>query len=155
MCPLGAYHALYPRFAQVGYFEPGVPAGQGNRINHCVPTDRTAQILPQSKNLDNERKQIMFHIENARLLSVFYLNLLFLPCGHMLPGWWVVFRVVTQQLRGSVSTLGSARHLFFTIAHPCLLFAPPHQTICSQEARGDVATSDLIPFCWGPLRRQG
>ena len=36
----------------------------------------------------------MFHTDTARMLSVFYLNLLFLPCGHMLPWWWVVFRVV-------------------------------------------------------------
>ena len=40
----------------------------------------------------------MFHTENARMLSVFYLNLLFLPCGRMLPQWWVVFRVVRGQL---------------------------------------------------------
>ena len=38
---------------------------------------------------------------------------------------------------------------------PVTVFAPPHQTICPQEGRGDVATSDLVPFYWGPSRRQG
>ena len=34
---------------------------------------------------------LMFQTENARMLSAFYLNLMFSP----LPQWWVVFRVVT------------------------------------------------------------
>ena len=51
-----------------------------------------------------------------------------------------------------------AGHLFLTIPHPWLFLPPsppPHQTICPQEGRGDVATSDLVPFYWGPPRRQG
>ena len=77
---------------KVGCCGPGFPDGQGDRGNHCVPMHRTAQTPTQSKNSANELKQMMFHTENARLLSVFYLNLLFLPW--MLPRWWVVFRVV-------------------------------------------------------------
>ena len=40
----------------------------------------------------------MFHTKNARMLPVFYPNLLILPCGHVLPCWWVVFRVLTGKL---------------------------------------------------------
>ena len=40
----------------------------------------------------------MFHTENARMLSVFYPNLLISPCGPVLPRWWVGFRVVTGPL---------------------------------------------------------
>ena len=51
----------------------------------------------EAQNSD-ELKQTMFHTESARLLSVFYLNLLFLPSGCMLPWWWVLFRAVTGKL---------------------------------------------------------
>ena len=54
-------------------------------------------VVPDT-GLRNELKQTMFHIENTRTLSVFYPNLLFLPCRHMLLRWWVVSRVVTGQL---------------------------------------------------------
>ena len=40
----------------------------------------------------------MFLTENARILLFSSLNLLSLPCGRMLPRWWVVFRVVTGKL---------------------------------------------------------
>ena len=52
----------------------------------------------QSKNSGNEFKQTMFHTDNAAMVSVFCLNLLFLPCGRTLPRWWVVFKVVTGKL---------------------------------------------------------
>ena len=42
---------------------------------------------------------------------------------------------------GRVSALG----IFFL---PVPVFAPPHQTICPQQGRGDVATPDLVPFYW-------
>ena len=35
--------------------------------------------------------------------------------------------------------------LFFDQSPPVPVFAPPHQTICPQEGRGDVATADLPP----------
>ena len=40
----------------------------------------------------------MFHTENARKLSVFFLSLLFLPCWRMLLPFFF-FRVVTEMLR--------------------------------------------------------
>ena len=71
--------------------------GQGtqNWKSSCVPMRRTAQIRTQSKNSGDELKQATFHIGNARILFVFFLNLLFWPCGRMPPRWWVTFRVVT------------------------------------------------------------
>ena len=54
--------------------------------------------------------------------------------------------------RGSVSAPGTLLLPFPTGACFC---PPPHQTICPQEHRGDVSISDLVPFYWGPLRRQG
>ena len=75
----------------VGYILPVPPDGPGDRGNYCFSIHRTAQIVTQSQSSDNESKQTMFRAENARLL----LNLLFLLYGHMLPWWWVVFRVVT------------------------------------------------------------
>ena len=53
---------------KVGYFGPVSPDGQGDHSNYCVPMRRTAQILTQPKNSDNDLKQTMFHTENARLL---------------------------------------------------------------------------------------
>ena len=48
------------------------------------------------------------------------------------------------------------RASFFDRSPPVPGFCPPpHQTICSQEGRGGAATSDLVPFYWGPPRRQG
>ena len=37
--------------------------------DYCVPIRRTAQILTQSHNSDNEEKQTIFPTENVRLLS--------------------------------------------------------------------------------------
>ena len=37
----------------------------------------------------------------------------------------------------------------------CLCPQGPVQRICPQEGRGDVATSDLVPFYWGLPRKQG
>ena len=58
--------------------------------------------------------------------------------------------------RGSVSALGTRRASFFDHSPPVPVFAPPtpHQTICPQDGRGDVATSDLVPFYWEHPRRQ-
>ena len=64
---------------KVGYFGPVFPDSQGDRCKHCVPTHKTAQILTWSKPPDNELNQTMFHTENTRVLSVFYLNPLFCP----------------------------------------------------------------------------
>ena len=44
------------------------------------PDPGLPQIPTESKRSDNELKQTMFHTENARMLLVFDLNLLFLPC---------------------------------------------------------------------------
>ena len=54
---------------KVGYFGPVSPDGRGDRSNCCVPMRRTAQILTQSKNSDDELKQTTFHTENATSLS--------------------------------------------------------------------------------------
>ena len=55
----------------------------------------------------------------------------------------------------SVSARGAGCASFFYPSPSVPVFAPPHQTMCPQEVRGDVATSDLVPFYWGPPRRQG
>ena len=62
------------------------------------PRHRTAQILSESKTSEKESKQTAFHTANARMVSFFCVNLLFLPSGRMLPQWWVVFRVVKGTL---------------------------------------------------------
>ena len=46
----------------------GAKVGQGDRSSYCVPIHRTAQILTQSKNSENELKQTMVHSEDTRLL---------------------------------------------------------------------------------------
>ena len=66
-----AHCVMCARCAKVGYLRPVFLDGKGDRGNHCFSIHRTAQILTQSKNSDNELKQPMFHTENARLLSVF------------------------------------------------------------------------------------
>ena len=53
----------------VGYFGHVLPDGAGDRSNDCVPIRRTAQILTQSKNSDNELKQTVFPTEKAGLRS--------------------------------------------------------------------------------------
>ena len=80
---------------KVGYFGPMFPDGPGDRSNDCVPIHRTAQILTQSQNSDNEVKQTMFRTENARLPSkkmccVCPVDVAFLVV--------VVLRVVTEKL---------------------------------------------------------
>ena len=62
----------------IGHFGPGLPSGQGARNNYRVPIRRTAQILTQSNTPENEAKQTMADTEDARMLSVFSLNLLVL-----------------------------------------------------------------------------
>ena len=47
------------------------------------------------------------------------------------------------------------RAAFFDHSPPVPVFASPHQTICPQEARGDVANSDLVPFYWEPAEGRG
>ena len=74
------------------------PNGQGDGGNHRVPIHGTAPDSCSVHNSHNAFKQTVFHTENARMLSVFYLNLLCLPCECMLPWWYVVFRVVTGKL---------------------------------------------------------
>ena len=73
--------SLWGRFARcaravrtVGYFGPISPDGHGDYVaivfsKYRVPRHRTAQILTQSENADNELKQIMFPTENAGWLS--------------------------------------------------------------------------------------
>ena len=56
-----------------------------------------------------------------------------------------------RALLGSVSVQGACRASVFDHSP----FAPPYQTICPREGMGDVATSDFVPFYWGPLTRQG
>ena len=67
-------------------------------VTAVFPDTVLPQIPIQSKTSDNGLKQTMFHTENARILSVFYVNLLFLSCGCTLPRWLVVFRVVMGKL---------------------------------------------------------
>ena len=54
---------------KVCYFGPIFPDGQCYRSNYGVPTHRITQIPTQSKNLDNELKQIIFPTKNARFMS--------------------------------------------------------------------------------------
>ena len=56
---------------QVGYFEPVFPDGQGDCVTTVSPYTGLLRFLvyTQSKNSDDELKQTMFHMENARLLS--------------------------------------------------------------------------------------
>ena len=79
---------------RVGYFGPVSPDGQSDRSHYSVPTRRTAQILTQSKNSDDESKQTMFCTANAGSLS----QSAVLPRGRMLPRRWGVFRAVTGTL---------------------------------------------------------
>ena len=59
-------------------------------VTTVFPDTGVPRIHPQSKNSDSELNQTVFRTEDARMLSAFYLNLLFLPCGHVLPrgGWF-------------------------------------------------------------------
>ena len=98
----GVHHALCTccvRAVQnVGYV---LPMAKVTEVPTGFPDKGLPQIPTQSNNSAHELKQTMFHTQNARMLSVFYLNLLFylnLPCGRMLPLWWLVFRVVTGKL---------------------------------------------------------
>ena len=78
--------------------DPFSPLAKVTAVTTVFPDTGLPQIPPQSTNSSNEFKQTMFHTSNARMLSVFHLNLLFLPCGRVLTQWWVVFRVVTGKL---------------------------------------------------------
>ena len=71
---------------KIGYFRPVFPDGQGDRGHHCVPMHSTAQIMSQNKGYF------------ALKIPSCCLNVLFLPCGHMAPRWWMVFRVETGKL---------------------------------------------------------
>ena len=82
---------------KVGYCGHIFSDGQGDRSEHCVAIHRTTQILTQSKNSIMGKNKLCFTLK-SRLLSVFYLHLVFLPCGRMLSQRWVVFRVVTGKL---------------------------------------------------------
>ena len=67
---------------------------------------------------------------------------------------------VPLELREAVSNPrgGSqrGRGIFFSPFPPCLLLPPSRQSICPQEGRGDVATSDLVAFNLPvPLRKPG
>ena len=136
---------------KVGYFGPVFPDGQGDCGNHCVPMHRTAQILTQSKNSHNELTQTIFRTKNARLLSVVYLHLLFLPCGRMLPLLWVVFMVDTGQLSHS-----------WALCLRCAEPPPMYNTPCMfvMDASGRARTCPMLsvrrrdcPASASPMRR--
>ena len=57
--------------------------------------------------------------------------------------------------RGSISAPGMRRASFFDQSPPVPVFAPPHQTICPQDVRGDVAFSDLVPLLLGTPEKAG
>ena len=76
--------------------DPVSPMAKVTAVSTVFPCTGLPQIPTQSKFGDNELKQTMLHTEYATLLAVFYLNLLFFPCG--LPRWWAVFKVDTGQL---------------------------------------------------------
>ena len=90
-----------------------------------------------------------------KTLELIFVDKTHVQCVDGAPSPHCVYALLQQlRSRGSVSVPGArAGHLFFEHS-PCL-FLPPHQTICPQEARGDVATSDFVHFYWGPPRRQG
>ena len=71
---------------KVGHFGPVSPDGQGGCNNYCVPRHRTAQILTQSKNSDDELKQSMLHTENAECLQPEVLGLR--------PSFWPRFNAI-------------------------------------------------------------
>ena len=55
---------------KVGYFGPIFPNGHGDTVTIVFPyTHRTAQILTQSQNSDNEFLKTIFPTKHARLLS--------------------------------------------------------------------------------------
>ena len=91
--PKGAHHALCEKQAN-----PLPPMATVTTVTTVFPDTGLPQTPTHSENSDNDLKHTMFHTENARMLSVFSANLLFSPCGRMLPWSWVVFRVVTGQL---------------------------------------------------------
>ena len=66
---MGAHVPCARAVQKVGYFGPMFPNDPGDCSNDCVPIHRTAQILTQTQNSDNEVKQTMFQTANARLLS--------------------------------------------------------------------------------------
>ena len=66
------------------------PKGRGT----VLPYNRTAQILTQSKDADNELNQTFFPTNNARSPST---SAAFAP-GTQPPRWWGVFRVATGTL---------------------------------------------------------
>ena len=77
----------------------------------------------------------MFHTENARMLSVFYLNLLFLACERMLPPRWVVFRVVTGKF-----TVGCCAHCAPAVQerlhiHPPVDANPPPKPLSKSQLK--------------------
>ena len=78
--------------------DPFSPLAKVIGVTTVFPDTGLPQVPTQSSNSDNEVKQSMFHTEKATMLSVFYLNLLFLPRGCMLPWWLVVFGVATGKL---------------------------------------------------------
>ena len=80
------------RSAESRQFGPLLPVCKVTGVTTVFPDTGLPQIPTQSKNSDGELKQTMIHTENARMLSVFYLNLLFSPCRRMLTRWWVVFK---------------------------------------------------------------
>ena len=58
---------------------------------------------------------------------------------------------------GSIRSPGAHCAIFFFPFPTRACFCPPpqHQNICPQEHRADVATSDFVPFYWGPMGRRG
>ena len=110
--------ALCPHCTKRRLFSTIFPDGQGDHRNHCVPTHRTAQIPTQSKNSDKQLKRTMFHTEIGCCL-----NLLFVPCGQMLPRWWVVFRVLM------------GKRYYDWVLCPCCAGMPPRcvDALCASE----------------------
>jgi len=76
-------------------------------VTTVFPYTGLPRFLLTPKNADDESKQTTFHTENARMLSVFCPNLLFLPGGRMLPRRWSDFQGghgKANSLTGAVQT---------------------------------------------------
>ena len=88
---VGAHRALCEQWAIVDLFSLTAKVTAVTAVFPC--TGQSRFLLSPKTQITNE-PNLCFTLK----MSDCCLNLLFLPCGHMLPWRWVVFRVVTGKL---------------------------------------------------------
>ena len=119
---------------KVRNFGPIFPDGQRDRGHHCGPIHRTAPDSYSVQKHGNEMKQTMFHTENARMLSIFYLSLLL-----VLPVWTCASPVVgglqgghgkANLLLGAVRTLCRSPPLRPSVSFLLCVSFPSHSLRC-------------------------